>query len=67
MRARAPARRRHQRRAARIPVQLRDWAAQKADAPREVCELALVQVNSDRVTAAYRLTDLFERHRSAPA
>jgi len=34
-----------------------------ADAPREVCELALAHVNSDRVEAAYRRTDLFERRR----
>ena len=33
------------------------------DAPREVCELALAHVNSDRVEAAYRRTDLFERRR----
>ncbi|MDE3262366.1 MAG: tyrosine-type recombinase/integrase [Acidobacteriota bacterium] len=41
----------------------RDWAAERADAPREVCELALAHVNSDRVEAAYRRTDLFERRR----
>ena len=39
----------------------RDWAAECTDAPREVCELALAHVNSDRVEAAYRRTDLFER------
>ena len=37
----------------------RDWAAECSDAPREVCELALAHVNSDRVEAAYRRTDLF--------
>ena len=41
----------------------RDWAAESTDAPREVCELALAHVNSDRVEAAYRRTDLFERRR----
>ena len=41
----------------------RDWAAEKTDIPREVCELALAHVNSDRVEAAYRRTDLFERRR----
>ena len=41
----------------------RDWAAECSDAPREVCELALTHVNSDRVEAAYRRTDLFERRR----
>ena len=32
----------------------RDWAAESTDAPREVCELARPDVNSDRVEAAYR-------------
>ena len=41
----------------------RDWAAECSDAPREVCELALAHINSDRVEAAYRRTDLFERRR----
>ena len=41
----------------------RDWAAECSDAPREVCELTLAHVNSDRVEAAYRRTDLFERRR----
>ncbi len=41
----------------------RDWAAECTDAPREVCELALDHVNPDRVEAAYRLSDLFERRR----
>ena len=41
----------------------RDWAAECTDAPREICELALAHVNSDRVEAAYRRTDLFERRR----
>ena len=41
----------------------RDWAAECSDAPREVCELALAHVNSDRVEAAYGRTDLFERRR----
>ena len=42
----------------------RDWAAECTDAPREVCELALAHVNSDRVEAAYRRSDLFERRRT---
>ena len=42
----------------------RDWAAECADVPREVCELALAHVNSDRVEAAYRRTDLFDRRRA---
>ena len=41
----------------------RDWTAECTDAPREVCELALAHVNSDRVEAAYRRTDLFDRRR----
>ena len=41
----------------------RGWAAECSDAPREVCELALAHVNSNRVEAAYRRTDLFERRR----
>ena len=32
----------------------RDWAAERTDVPREVYELALAHVNSDRVEAAYR-------------
>ena len=41
----------------------RDWAAERTDMPREVCELALAHVNRDRVEAAYRRSDLFERRR----
>ena len=41
----------------------RDWAAERTDVPREVCELALAHVNSDRVEAAYRRSDLFQRRR----
>lgn len=42
----------------------RDWAAECTEAPREVCELALAHVNGDRVEAAYRRSDLFERRRT---
>ena len=42
----------------------RDWAAECSEALREVCELALAHVNSDRVEAAYRRSDLFERRRA---
>ena len=45
----------------------RDWAAECTDAPREVCELALAHVNNDRVEAAYRRSDLFERRRELMA
>ena len=41
----------------------RDWAAECTNAPREVSEIALAHVNTDRVEAAYRRTDLFERRR----
>ena len=41
----------------------RDWAAERTDVPREVCELARAHVNSDHVEAAYRRNDLFERRR----
>ena len=41
----------------------RDWVAECTEAPREVSELALAHVNSDRVEAAYRRSDLFERRR----
>ena len=42
----------------------RDWAAELTDVPREICELALAHVNSDRVEAAYRRSDLFDRRRA---
>ena len=42
----------------------RDWAAERTEAPREVCELALAHVNTNRIEAAYRRTDLFERRRA---
>ena len=45
----------------------RDWVAECSDAPREVYELALTDVNSDRVEAAYRRSDLFERRRQPMA
>ena len=41
----------------------RDWAAEKTDHPREVVEAALAHVVKDKVEAAYRRTDLFERRR----
>ena len=41
-----------------------DWGAERTDAPREVCELALAHVHRDRVEAAYRRSDLFERRRA---
>ena len=41
----------------------RDWAAEETDHPREVVEAALAHVVQNRVEAAYRRTDLFERRR----
>ena len=41
----------------------RDWAAEKTDHPREVVEAALAHVVHNKVEAAYRRTDLFERRR----
>ena len=41
----------------------RDWVAEETDHPREVVEPALAHVVQNRVEAAYRRTDLFERRR----
>ena len=41
----------------------RDWAAEATDHPREVVEAALAHVVQNKVEAAYRRTDLFERSR----
>ena len=41
----------------------RDWAAEKADHPREVIEAALAHVVQNKVEAAYARSDLFERRR----
>lgn len=41
----------------------RDWAAEQTHYPRDVCELALAHTVKDKVEAAYRRTDLFERRR----
>ena len=41
--------------------------AAKTPVPKEVCELALAHVNSDRVEAAYRRSDLFDRRRELMA
>ena len=45
----------------------RDYVAESSEVPRKVCELALAHVNSDRVEAAYRRSDLFERRRELMA
>jgi integrase len=39
----------------------RDWAAEQTNFPREVAEQALAHVLGDKVEAAYRRGDLFEK------
>jgi integrase len=41
----------------------RDWAAERTGFPREVAEAALAHAIPDKVEAAYRRGDLFERRR----
>ena len=41
----------------------RDWAAEQTDGPHAVMEAALAHVVKNKVEAAYRRTDLFERRR----
>lgn len=41
----------------------RDWTAERTSTPRDVCEAALAHQVRDKVEAAYRRTDLFERRR----
>ncbi|MFT8418323.1 MAG: integrase arm-type DNA-binding domain-containing protein [Acetobacter sp.] len=41
----------------------RDWAAEETDYPREVAEMALAHAIGDKVEAAYRRGDLFEKRR----
>ena len=41
----------------------RDWAAEETDHPREVVEAALAHVVLNKVEAAYRRSDLFDRRR----
>jgi integrase len=41
----------------------RDWAAEQTNAPREVAEAALAHVLENKVEAAYRRSDLFEKRR----
>jgi integrase len=42
----------------------RDWAAEKTNAPRAVCEAALAHAVKDQTEAAYFRSDLFEQRRS---
>ena len=41
----------------------RDWAAESTSFPREVAEMALAHVVENKVEAAYRRGDLFEKRR----
>jgi len=41
----------------------RDWAAERTNHPREVAEMALAHAVGDKVEAAYRRGDLFEKRR----
>jgi integrase len=41
----------------------RDWAAERTNFPGEVAEAALAHVVGDKVEAAYRRGDLFEKRR----
>lgn len=41
----------------------RDWAAERTNYPREVAEMALAHTISDKVEAAYRRGDLFEKRK----
>jgi integrase len=41
----------------------RDWAAECTNFPRDVCEMALAHAVKDKVEAAYRRGDLFEKRR----
>jgi integrase len=41
----------------------RDWAAERTNVPREVAEMALAHMVKDKVEAAYRRGDLFEKRR----
>lgn len=42
---------------------LPDWRAESTDFPREVAEMALANAIGDKVEAAYRQGDLFEKRR----
>jgi integrase len=41
----------------------RDWVAERTNFPREVAEMALAHAVSNKVEAAYRRGDLFDRRR----
>jgi integrase len=41
----------------------RDWASERTNFPREVCEMALAHTIKDKVESAYRRGDLLEKRR----
>ena len=41
----------------------RDWAAERTNFPNEVVEMALAHAVADKVEAAYRRGDLFDKRR----
>ena len=41
----------------------RDWASEQTNFPRDVCEMALAHSIPNKVEAAYRRGDLFEKRR----
>jgi integrase len=45
----------------------RDWAGEVSSYPRDVCEMALAHVIENKVEAAYRRGDLFEKRRKMMA
>jgi integrase len=45
----------------------RDWAAERTNFPREVCEAALAHTLKDKTEAAYNRTDLFDKRRELMA
>lgn len=45
----------------------RDWASERTNFPREVCEQALAHTIKDKTEAVYRRSDLFERRRDLMA
>jgi integrase len=41
----------------------RDWASERTNFTREICEAALAHIVKDKTEAAYRRGDLFEKRR----
>jgi integrase len=45
----------------------RDWASERTNFPREICEAALAHIVRDKTEAAYRRGDLFDKRRELMA